>query len=71
MPRIIDVIQAPDQALNQMVIACPKSGSGDFRIGSQVIVRENQAAVFYRDGKALRHVRPRPPYHHHGQHPAS
>ena len=31
----------------------PESGSGDFRIGSQVIVRESQAAVFFRDGKAL------------------
>ena len=31
----------------------PKTGSGDFRIGSQVIVRESQAAVFFRDGKAL------------------
>ena len=31
----------------------PQTGSGDFRIGSQVIVRESQAAVFFRDGKAL------------------
>ncbi|MDX9955330.1 MAG: SPFH domain-containing protein, partial [Anaerolineae bacterium] len=31
----------------------PERGSGDFRIGSQLIVRESQAAVFYRDGKAL------------------
>jgi excisionase family DNA binding protein len=53
MPRIIDVVQAPDQALNQMVYRVPESGSGDFRIGSQVIARENQAAVFFRDGKAL------------------
>ncbi|MCX7669226.1 MAG: SPFH domain-containing protein [Anaerolineae bacterium] len=47
------MIQAPDQALDQMVYRVPESGPGDFRIGSQVIVRENQAAVFYRDGKAL------------------
>lgn len=53
MARIIDVIQAPDQALDQMVYRVPETGPGDFRIGSQVIVRENQAAVFYRDGKAL------------------
>jgi excisionase family DNA binding protein len=31
----------------------PESGSGDFRIGSQVIVRESQSAVFFRDGNAL------------------
>jgi excisionase family DNA binding protein len=53
MPRVFDVVQAPDQALNQMVYRIPESGSGDFRIGSQVVVRENQNAVFYRDGKAL------------------
>ncbi|MCX6028466.1 MAG: SPFH domain-containing protein, partial [Chloroflexi bacterium] len=53
MPRIIDVVQAPNQGLNQMVYRIPESGAGDFRIGSQVVVRENQTAVFYRDGKAL------------------
>lgn len=53
MARIIDVIQAPDQAEDQMVYRIPETGSGDFRIGSQVIVRENQTAVFFREGKAL------------------
>ncbi|MGE5602605.1 MAG: SPFH domain-containing protein, partial [Nitrososphaerales archaeon] len=53
MPRIFDIIEAPDQGLNQMVYRVPPSGSGDFRIGSQVVVRENQTAVFFRDGKAL------------------
>jgi excisionase family DNA binding protein len=53
MARIIDVVQAPDQALDQMVYRVPENGAGDFRIGSQVVVRENQNAVFYRDGKAL------------------
>ena len=53
MARIIDVVQAPDQGLDQMVSRVPESGAGDFRLGSQVVVRENQSAVFYRDGKAL------------------
>ena len=53
MPRIFDIVEAPDQGLNQMVYRVPSSGSGDFRIGSQVIVRANQNAVFFRDGKAL------------------
>jgi excisionase family DNA binding protein len=53
MARIFDIIEAPDQGLNQMVYRVPSAGSGDFRIGSQVVVRENQTAVFYRDGKAL------------------
>ncbi len=53
MPRIIDVIEAPDQQRNQMVVRVPEVGSGDFRMGSAVNVRESQAAVFYRDGKAM------------------
>ncbi len=53
MPRIFDVIEAPNQRENDIVVRVPEVGAGDFRIGSQVIVRENQTAVFYRDGKAL------------------
>ena len=53
MPRVFDLVQVPDQAPNQMVDRVPETGSGDFRIGSQVVVRESQAAVFFRDGKAL------------------
>jgi excisionase family DNA binding protein len=53
MARIIDVVEAPDQQRNQIVVRVPESGAGDFRLGSAVIVRESQAAVFYRDGKAL------------------
>lgn len=53
MPRIIDVIEAPNQGANEMVARVPEYGAGDFRLGSQVIVRESQRAVFYRDGKSL------------------
>ena len=53
MPRIIDVVEAPNQGANEMVVRIPEYGAGDFRMGSQVIVRENQTAVFFRDGKAL------------------
>jgi excisionase family DNA binding protein len=53
MARIIDVIEAPDQQRDQMVMRIPEVGSGDFRMGSVVNVRESQAAVFYRDGKAM------------------
>jgi hypothetical protein len=31
----------------------PKVGWGKFTLGAQVIVRESQAAVFFRDGKGL------------------
>lgn len=53
MPRIIDVVEAPDQGATELVARVPESGSGDFRLGSQVIVRESQRAIFYRDGKSL------------------
>ncbi|MBC7225318.1 MAG: SPFH domain-containing protein [Anaerolineae bacterium] len=53
MARIFDVIEAPDMGPKELVRRFPPQGAGDFRIGSQVIVRESQAAVFFRDGKAL------------------
>ena len=53
MARIIDVIEWPDQGPNEIVSRVPEIGSGDIRLGSQVIVRGAQVAVFYRDGKAL------------------
>lgn len=53
MPRIIDVVQFLDNTGNEMVHREPPDGPGDFRLGSQVIVRESQNAVFFRDGKAL------------------
>lgn len=53
MARIFDVVEYPNEMREEIVHRFPESGSGDFRIGSQVIVREAQAAVFFRDGNAL------------------
>jgi membrane protease subunit (stomatin/prohibitin family) len=53
MPRIFDVIEYLDPSGREIVHRVPESGSGDFRLGSQLIVRESQVAVFFRDGKAL------------------
>jgi excisionase family DNA binding protein len=53
MARIFDVVEYPKEMAEEIVHRFPDSGSGDFRIGSQVIVRESQNAVFFRDGKAL------------------
>lgn len=53
MARILDVIEYADTSGKEIVHRVPERGSGDFRIGSQLIVREGQAAVFFRDGKAL------------------
>jgi len=36
-----------------MVQRIPQQGSGDFTTGSQVVVQDNQVAVFYRDGRMV------------------
>src|SRR5512139_140409 len=53
MARIFDVIEYPNEMKDEIVHRFPEVGAGDFHIGSQVIVREAQAAVFFRDGQAL------------------
>jgi excisionase family DNA binding protein len=53
MARIFDVVEYPNEMRDEIVHRFPEDAAGDFRIGSQVIVRESQAAVFFRDGKAL------------------
>ena len=53
MARIFDVIEYPNEMQDEIVHRFPDQGFGDYRIGSQVIVRESQAAVFFRDGNAL------------------
>jgi len=53
MARIFDVVEFPNEMRDEIVHRIPETGAGDFRIGSQVIVREAQSAVFFRDGKSL------------------
>src|SRR5512144_252486 len=53
MARIFDVVEYPSEMLDEIVHRFPEAGVADLRFGSQVIVRESQRAVFFRDGKAL------------------
>jgi membrane protease subunit (stomatin/prohibitin family) len=53
MPRIIDVIDHVNIADDELAYREPQAGSGDWRMGSQVLVGESQAAVFVRGGEAL------------------
>ena len=48
---MFDIIEWTDNSGTQLVHRIPENGSGEFRIGSQLIVRETQAAVFFKDGQ--------------------
>ena len=43
----IDVIQHPSERSDEIVFRVPQQGAGEFKFGSQLIVREGQAAVFF------------------------
>lgn len=53
MARIIDVIDHTNVMDDELAYREPQQGSGDWRMGSQLIVGESQAAVFVRAGQAL------------------
>jgi len=53
MANVFDVVEYPNTMRDEIVHRFPEVGPGSFRIGSQVIVRESQTAVFFRDGNAL------------------
>jgi excisionase family DNA binding protein len=53
MARIFDVVEYPSEMMDEIVHRFPEEGVADLRFGSQVIVREAQRAVFFRDGQAL------------------
>src|SRR5687768_15371187 len=53
MGIFLDVIEAPDQAPGELARRIPKEGSAETAFGSQLVVRDFQAAVFRKDGRAL------------------
>ena len=53
MAQFIEVIEWFDETGETIVQRIPPEGSGEIKMGAQCIVRENQVAVFFRDGKAL------------------
>jgi membrane protease subunit (stomatin/prohibitin family) len=55
---VFDVIESIDEGAETIVSRFPAVGSGEIKLGSQLIVRENQQAVFFRDGKSYDAVGP-------------
>ncbi len=53
MPKLMEIIEFLDNSGDTMVQRVPEDGSGEFKLGAQLIVRESQKAAFFRDGKAL------------------
>jgi membrane protease subunit (stomatin/prohibitin family) len=49
----LQVVEWAQGEADEIVRRVPADGGGEFRLGSQLIVREHQTALFYRNGRVL------------------
>lgn len=49
----LEVIEFLDEGNRSLVQRIPPEGTADIKFGAQLIVQENQEAIFFRDGKAM------------------
>ena len=50
---VLQIVEYTDEMRDEIVHRIPEGGSGEFRLGTQLVVRDYQRAVFFRDGQAL------------------
>ncbi len=51
--EFIEVLEWDDPTGEEMVHRTPAEGTGEIKFGAQLVIHENQTAVFFRDGRAL------------------
>ncbi len=51
MSQFLEVVEFLDPSGEDMVHRIPEEGSGELKFGAQCVVRDSQAAVFFKDGK--------------------
>lgn len=52
MSMFLEVIEWMDPTGEEMIYRLPQQGSADFKLGAQLIVRDSQMAIFFKDGHA-------------------
>ncbi len=52
MSLLLEIIEWVDPTGSELVYRLPQEGSADFKIGAQLIVRDSQQAIFFKDGKS-------------------
>jgi len=52
MSVLIEIIEWMDPTGEEMIYRIPQEGSADFKMGAQLIVRESQMAIFFKNGHA-------------------
>lgn len=52
MSLLMEVIEWVDPTGDEMIHRIPQEGSADFKLGAQLLVRDSQIAIFFKDGHA-------------------